>query len=66
MKVVEMNQPQIKRIEEARTYEDLVKEYDAYICVNIIEKLYQEELITREEKEQIRHKIIRKYTPYLL
>lgn len=66
MSVVEIKKPKNKVLESTCTFEELVQEYDAYICLCIINDLSQLGLLSEEEYQKVKEKIAQKYTPYLL
>ncbi|MBS4761206.1 hypothetical protein KG089_00620 [Carnobacteriaceae bacterium zg-ZUI252] len=63
---IEADNKSVQKVETKCIEVELLKEYDAYLSLKIVEKLYESQLITAEEKQQLNDKIIEHFTPYYL
>ncbi|NEW62312.1 hypothetical protein GMA11_07115 [Granulicatella sp. zg-ZJ] len=63
---IETDNKSVQKVETKCIEVELLKEYDAYLSLKIVEKLYESQLITAEEKQQLNNKIIEHFTPYYL
>lgn len=65
MKITQLENGFLNSSEIQYSHEDLEKEYDAYICLKIINLLKESGLINDTEKKKLQAKIIDQFTPYL-
>lgn len=65
MKITKIDNTFLESSNDQYTEEDLLNEYDAYICNKIINQLRKLDLITDIEKQLLQTKIIDQFTPYL-
>lgn len=65
MSVIKIENATLKNYEINYNKQDLENEYDAYILLKIVKNMFEEGLISNEEKHKITQKIIDHFTPYL-
>ncbi|MBR7927084.1 hypothetical protein KBI51_02695 [Aerococcaceae bacterium zg-ZUI334] len=63
---IETDNKSLQKVDAKCTEIELLNEYDAYLSLKIIERLYEKRLITNEEKEQLNYKMIEQFTPCYL
>ncbi|HEM6177913.1 TPA: hypothetical protein U2C27_002184 [Streptococcus suis] len=65
MEVIKIEDTKIRDYEITYTLKDLENEYDAFLSLNIVKNMFEQGLITSDEKLKITQKIIDQFTPYL-
>lgn len=65
MEVIKIEDTKIRDYEITYTLKDLENEYDAFLSLSIVKNMYEQGLITSDEKLKITQKIIDQFTPYL-
>lgn len=65
MEVIKIEDTKIRDYEITYTLKDLENEYDAFLSLSIVKNMFEQGLITSDEKLKITQKIIDQFTPYL-
>lgn len=65
MEVIKIEDTKIRDYEITYTLKDLENEYDAFLSFSIVKNMFEQGLITSDEKLKITQKIIDQFTPYL-